>query len=121
MTAAEQFPCTPWCTEDDHHFGYAFRSDQSCWGPQLKTIFSLDEYAPAVGVVDIPSDAAGMTVYAYQGWYQLPKVKVNVFWEANSEDDKRDAIDHDFQLTPAEAIELANSLIAAVETIGDNR
>lgn len=117
VTAAQMFPCTPWCTEDDNHFGYALRGDQSCWGPKNKTVFSLDDYAPALGA-EIPCDATGMTVYAYQGWYQLPKVRVNVFWEPNERVDKRHGIDHDFLLTPAEAIELANHLISAVETIG---
>ncbi|MDZ7884749.1 MAG: hypothetical protein U5N53_18510 [Mycobacterium sp.] len=119
MTApAEQFPCTSWCTENGRHFGYVFRGDQSCWGPQRKVVFSLDDYAPAVGITEIPCEAAGITVYPYQGWYQLAKVKLNVFWEPGS-GDAREGIDHDFLMTPSEAIEMATNLIRAVETIAE--
>lgn len=118
MSAIELFPCTSWCTEDDHHIGYPLRADQSCWGPQLKTVFSLDEHAPAVGATEISTDATGITIFAHQGWHQLPTVKLNVFWESPREHDKRPGIDHDFLLTPAEAIHLATNLITAVETIG---
>lgn len=109
-----EFHCAPWCTalgtEDEGHSRYNLRGDQSCWGPERKTVFGLESDAPGLGITPIPHEAPGITVYAYLGWYELPKVRLNVFSDAGD-------IDHDFLLTPFEAIELANHLISVVETI----
>ena len=118
---AETFHCTPWCadrgTDREGHHGYALGGDQSCWGPQGKTVFGLEEGAPALGV-GTTVDSPGISVYAYQGWYELPKVKINVFRESSCD---HLAVDADFMLTPAEAVELAAHLISAVETIAGTR
>lgn len=112
------FQCAPWCanrgTDDEGHRGYILRGDQSCWGPQGKTVFGLEEGTPALGVHPAPCDSPGIAVYAYQGWYELPKVKLNVFRDSRNE---HLAVDADFYLTPSEAVELAGHLIAVVETI----
>ncbi len=111
------FECTPWCVDGDGHPDYIYRSDQSCWGPYRKTVFGLDEHAPKLPMVQPPSDATGIAVYAYQGWYQLPTVKLNVYHDPGGGDVTGRRIDHDFLLTPAEAVELAAHLVAAVEEI----
>ncbi|WP_096499423.1 hypothetical protein [Mycobacteroides stephanolepidis] len=105
----------PWCTDGDGHPHYLLRGDQSCWGPAHKVVFSLDDHAPASSVVPVPSDATGITVYAYRGYYELPKVKLNVFHDPG---DDPCGIDHDFLLTPQEAVDLAFHLIGAAELIG---
>jgi hypothetical protein len=110
MTAAGDFQCTPWCTDDDRHVRYHLRADQSCWGPIHKTVFGLDPHAPALPMTEISCDTAGISVYAYQAYYELPKVKLNVYAEDGKSDD-------DFLLTPGEAVELAGHLITVVETI----
>lgn len=104
--------CAPWCTEDDGHARYPLRADQSCWGPAHKVVFSLADHAPG-STIPVPDDATGMTVYAYRGYYELPKVKLNVC--------ETDGVDLDFLLTPQEAIELASHLIGAANLIAGAR
>lgn len=115
MTTVEQIQCAPWCTEGDRHLAPGFRADQSCWGEMRKTIFGLDPHAPTLPVQaeEIPN-APGIAVYAYQGFYQLPTLKLHVF---RDDDNEHIAVDADFLMTPAEAIELALNLIATVEDI----
>ncbi|WP_372586605.1 DUF6907 domain-containing protein [Mycobacteroides abscessus] len=107
-SAMVQPACAPWCTEDDGHARYPLRADQSCWGPPHRVVFSLADHAPG-GTVPVPDDATGMTVYAYRGYYELPKVKLNVR--------ETDGVDLDFLLTPQEAIELASHLIGVANLI----
>ncbi|SKH28960.1 Uncharacterised protein [Mycobacteroides abscessus subsp. massiliense] len=100
--------CAPWCTEDDGHASYPLRADQSCWGPPHRVVFSLDDHAPG-STIPVPDDATGMTVYAYRGYYELPKVKLNVC--------ESQGIDRDYLLTPQEAIELASHLIGVAHLV----
>ncbi|RUP35015.1 MAG: hypothetical protein EKK51_00205 [Mycolicibacterium sp.] len=110
MTTAGRYQCAPWCTEGNGHPDYFLRADQSCWGPERKTVLSLENDAPALPMERVPCDAPAIAVYPYQGWYQLPKIKLHIYAE-------RQDLDVDFLLTPAEAIELAEHLITTVETI----
>lgn len=116
-SSQDRFVCAPWCTDRDHHAPQAFRGDQSCWGPVRKTVFGLEPHAPALPVPDEEiSEAPGIAVYPYQGWYQLPKLKLHIFRE--SENDNT-SVDVDFLITPSEAIDLAFNLIAAVEELAE--
>lgn len=54
-----------------------------------------------------------MTVYAYRGYYELPKVSLNV--------SETSGIDREFLLTPQEAIELASHLIGVANLIVGGR
>ena len=109
-----EFQCAPWCVDGDGHPHYVLRGDQSCWGPEHRVVFGLERGAPGTAIDPDPFDAPGVRVYPYQGWYELPKVKLNVYSDAAD-------IDYDFLLTPFEAVELANHLISVVETIGGAR
>ncbi|SIA43256.1 Uncharacterised protein [Mycobacteroides abscessus subsp. abscessus] len=111
-SAMVQPACASWCTEDDGHASYPLREDQSCWGPGHRVVFSLADHAPG-STIPVPDDATGMTVYAYRGYYELPKVKLNVC--------ETDEIDRDYLLTPQEAIELASHLIGVANLIAGAR
>lgn len=104
-----EFKCETWCTDGDGHPHYAFRGDQSCWGPEHRVVLGLERGAPGTGIAPQPGDAPAISAYAYRGWYELPKVKLNICTED---------VDRDFLLTPFEAVELANHLVSVVETIG---
>ncbi|MDP7731500.1 hypothetical protein [Mycobacterium sp. TY813] len=113
MSTLDQITCAPWCIDGDGHPGHHARSDQSCWGPSHKTVFGLEDDAPGLPL-ETDCGAPGISVHAYQGWYQLPTVRLNVY-------SAQGKIDRDFLLTPFEAVELAEHLITAVETIGGAR
>lgn len=113
---ADKITCTSWCIEGDGHPEENFRADQWCQGEARMTILGLESLGPALPVSKIIiGEAPAITVYARQGWYQLPIVRMNVNrYHAND----HMAIDADLSLTPAEAIQLAKQLIETVAEIG---
>ncbi|WP_225037992.1 DUF6907 domain-containing protein [Mycobacterium canetti] len=108
---SERYTCTPWCIDGAGHPCELFLDDQECSGPQLKVALTLERGAPALPLT--PEDvcgAPGVTVYASKRWYRFPTITANVFALAGG-------IDYDLTLTPPEAAELAQALLAAVRLV----
>jgi hypothetical protein len=80
-------------------------------------VFGLEPHAPALPVPEEEiSEAPGIAVDPYQGWYQLPKLKLHVYRQSER---NNTSVDVDFLITPSEAIDLAHNLIAAVEELAE--
>ncbi|OWL97004.1 hypothetical protein B7435_26820 [Mycolicibacterium peregrinum] len=84
-----EFKCETWCEDGDGHPHYLLRGDQSCWGPQHQVVLSLERGAPGTGVeAAYQGDVPAISAYAYRGWYELPKVKLNIYYRRALWDDQ---------------------------------
>jgi hypothetical protein len=62
----------------------------------------------------VPSDAPGITVYAYKQWHGLPQVRLNLF---RAHDNPLLSVDVDLNVTADEARQLAAYLIEVAEQV----
>lgn len=108
--------CATWCTDGDEHPKELLRADQDCWGPEHVTVLGLEAGAPSTVNPEAAAmcDPTRITTYAHQKFYALPTVRLHVYRHHRNE---HLAVDADFHLTPAEAIELAEHLVSVVEEI----
>lgn len=112
----DEINCASWCIQGDQHQKEILRGDQNCEGPQLKVILGLADGAPPLPLKDDDLfSAPGLTVYAFKRWHSLPTVKLNLY---RPTENGHGCVDVDVQLTPIEAVELAEHLITVVKTIG---
>lgn len=114
--SAGRIVCALWCVEGDGHPDAACRADQCCHGVQPKVVLGLEPGAPALPMETAPSDAPGITVYAYKEWHGLPHVRLNVFREHVN---RYLSVDVDLDVTAAEARELARNLLEVADQIGE--
>jgi hypothetical protein len=116
--SVETMTCAPWCT-DGGHTKEKFRADQNCWGPDHPVILGLDERAPAAHLSIEEQLAAGdparITPCAWKAWRGLPVVYLHLYRPHENEHLDMDA---SLKLTPGEAVELAEALMAVVSEIG---
>ncbi len=116
---SEKTECAPWCTDAQDHRRNWLRGDQNCWGEDRPVILGLEEGAPATHLSPEEAlhqgDPPRITACAYREWYGLPVVYLHLY---RPSENKYLDLDHSFKLTPFEALELANHLIATVEQIG---
>jgi len=105
--------CEPWCRLTDRHRSESFREDQYCLSVERRVQFSLEDCAPgwAMPVDDV---APHIGVYARRDYYRMPYIMINLFRENRNE---FRCIDTDFKVTPLEALELAEHLMAVVAQV----
>lgn len=118
MSSTQEIRCAPWCTDEHGHKMSSNRADQNCWGPDHPVILGLDDHAPAAHLSveeQLAADPARITPSAYKPWYGLPVVYLHMY---RPSENTYLNLDTSLHLTPSEAVELANHLIAVVETIG---